>query len=72
MSLSFLFLEKPRAQMRASLHGVDVEAGHGIAWEVRYRCEIMQFVVRVNVYSFSKFNPPFKHCSWKQICCVGL
>lgn len=64
--LSFLFLEKPRAPMRASLHRLDLEGVRGIGWEVYYRCEIMQYISRVDVYSYSKFNTPaFKHCSWK-------
>lgn len=71
--LSFLFLEKPRAQMRASLHWLSLEGVCGIGWEVYYRCEIMQYISRVNVYSFSKFNPPtFKCCSWKWTCWLGL
>lgn len=46
---------------------------YGIAWEVYYRCEIMQYVSRVNVYSFSKFNPPTcKCCIWKWMYCFGL
>lgn len=59
--LPFLFLEKPRAQMRASLLGVSLAGVYGMAWEVYYRCEIMPYARRVNVYSYSKF----KHCSWK-------
>lgn len=66
MFLSFLFLEKPRAQRRASLHQVHLEVVHGLAREVPYRCEITQYVARVNVYSYPKFDPPtFKCCSWR-------
>lgn len=73
MLLPVLFLEKPRAQMRASLHWVTLEVVYGTAWEVYYRCEIVQYVSRVNVYSFSKFNPPTFECSiCKWIYCCGL
>ena len=71
MLLSFLFLEKPRGQMRASLQGVSLEVVCSIAQEVHYRCEIMQYVARVNVYSYSKFNLlTFKCCS--EVSCFSL
>lgn len=41
-----------------SLGNESWEMVYGTAWEVYYRCEIMQYVSRVNVYSYSKFNPP--------------
>lgn len=44
---------------------------YGGAGEVCCRCEVMQSIASINVYSYSKFNPPTLK-RWKGICCLGL